>query len=508
LTRPFLTLGIAALTAIVITIGTIASAGEAQSTRHPDPGFAPESQTLFAPIVELAPPGPARAARAIAIMDRQLAFQRKLSFHPALGPSLQKVVDELPPRNSTLIRAAALYSKPEVPWVDKPDGTHQICVAGEPRGPDFFYTLMNPYRSPNQPAQFSGIFSLKPSAGSTSTNISSVAGKLSGEVMVDTYGIGGLVDVAAGILRELYGDLKPPWDTAPGAFNRHDKSALERFHRQMPHLAAKFDEYFKFDNVLDEFNSAAGPVVLLNIDAEVRQDGLKKYPKLYEFYRKIKPAVSEDSALSDAHGNCWMRTGFDHGHIRITLMVQNGQLTAFTPALKPSGDNVALDEIERGHYHTISSVQIRSLKMTFGLANMAFATDYTRDASGVTFANHMDAVPDLVAPPGIHKMMDLIAGEFLRVLATGNGGLKTELASRRLANGSYDFSAGFTGELNYSPTLEMLARVGDAFANAHDEEVRKEERAFGEELFDAFVADYDAARPAIRALDNLQAATR
>ena len=65
--------------------------------------------------------------------------------------------------------------------------------------------------------------------------------------MVDTYGIGGLVDVAAGILRETYGDLKPPWDSAPGAFNNHDKAALEGFHHQMPHLAAKYDEYFKFD---------------------------------------------------------------------------------------------------------------------------------------------------------------------------------------------------------------------------------------------------------------------
>lgn len=492
MTRLFLTLIVAALTAIVITIGANASAG----------GFAPETQTLFAPIVEIAPPGPARASRAITIMDRQLAFQRVLSFHPELGPSLQKVVDELPPRNSTLVRAAALYSKPEVPWSDKPDGTHQISVAGEPRNGDFLYTLAKDYHSPEEAAHFSGIFALKPSAGSTPANISSVGGTLAGELMVDTYGIGALVDVAAGILRELYGDLKPPWDSAPGAFNRHDKAALERFHRQMPHLAAKFDQYFKFDNVLDEFNSAAGPVVLLNMDLEVRADALKKYPKLNEFYRKLKPAVSEDSALTDAHGNYWMRTGFDRGHVRMTLMVQNGRLTPFSAAMKPAGEGIALDEIERGHYHTVSSVQIRSLKMTFGLANMAFATDYVRDANAVTFANRMDAVPELVAPPGIHKMMDLIAGEFLRVLATGNGGLKTELASRRLPGGEYDFSAGFTGELNYSPALELLARVGDAFANAHDEEVRKEERAFGEELFDAFVADYDDARPAIRALDS------
>ena len=503
-----LTVKIAALTAIIITICTIASAGELQATRRQVAGFAPASQTLFAPIVELAPPGPARAARAIAIMDRQLAFQRKLSFHPALGPSLQKVVAELPPRNSTLIRAAALYSKPEVPWARKPDGTHQISVEGEPRGADYFYTLVSEYRSPDEPACFSGVFGLKPAPGSTPANISSVNGTLAGELMVDTYGIGALVDVAAGILRELYGDLKPPWDTAPGAFNRHDKAALERFHRQMPHLAAKYDEYFKFDNVLDEFNSAAGSVVLLNIDAEVRPDALKKYPKLYDFYRKLKAAVSEDSALTDSHGNYWMRTGFDRGHIRMTLMVQNGRLTPFNAALKPAGDGIALDEIASGHYRTVSSVRINSMKLNFGLDDVSFATDYKRDATTVAFENRMDSIPQLIAPPGIHKVIDMIAGEFLRVMATGNGGMKTELASRRLENGTYDFAGGFNAELNYSPTLELLARVGDAIAAEHDEEVRKEERAFGEELFDAFVADYNDAQPAIRALDNLQAASR
>jgi hypothetical protein len=93
-------------------------------------------------------------------------------------------------------------------------------------------------------------------------------------------------------------------------------------------------------------------------------------------------------------------------------------------------------------------------------------------------------------------------------MATGNGGMKTELASRRLQNGMYNFIAGFTAQLNYSPTLELLARVGDAIAKEHDEQVRKEERAFGEEFFDAFVADYHDARPAISALDNLQETTR
>jgi len=140
--------------------------------------------------------------------------------------------------------------------------------------------------------------------------------------------------------------------------------------------------------------------------------------------------------------------------------------------------------------------------MNFGLANIGFATHYRRDADNVTFVNRMDAVPQLIAPPGVHQMMDLIAGDFLRVLATGNGGLNTRLTSRLLPNGTYDFAGGATAQLNYSPTLELLARIGDAVAQEHNDQVRAEERAFFEELFDAFVADYNDARPAIIALDS------
>ena len=163
---------------------------------------------------------------------------------------------------------------------------------------------------------------------------------------------------------------------------------------------------------------------------------------------------------------------------------------------------VALDEITRGGYRTLASGQVTSLAMNFGLANIGFTTDYRRDAGSCTFVNRMNAVPQLVAPPGVHQVMDLVAGDFLRVLATGDGGLNSKLSSRMLPNGVYDFAAGFTAELNYSPTLELLARIGDAIAKEHNDRVRAEERAFGEELFDAFVADYNEARPAILALDS------
>jgi len=468
----------------------------------PTSGFAPDDQTLFAPIVDLAPPGPARASRALAILDRQLEFQRKISFHPKLDPALQKVVEILPPRQSTMIRAAALYSQPAIPWRDEPDGTHRICVAGQPSGGDYLYTLSSEFRRPEEPGRFAGEFELKPGTGSIGSDISSVAGTLAGELMIDTYGIGALVDASADAIREIHGDLRPPWDSSPGAFNHHDRAALDRFHRQMPHLAAKFDRYFKFNNLLDEWNSPAGAVVLLNVDAEVRLDALKKYPLLYDFYREVVPAVTAKSAIMDSHGNFWMREAFDHGHIRFTMMIRAGMLTPFNAAMQPAGNGIALNEIARGSYRTRASVQITSLAMNFGLADIGFVTDYRRDSGSVTFANKMDGVPQLIAPPGVHQVMDLIAGDFLRGLATGNGGMNAKLSSRLLANGSYDFSGGVTAQLNYSPTLELLARIGDAIANRHNDRVRAEERAFGEELFDAFVADYNNARPAIVALDK------
>ncbi|MGB8681703.1 MAG: hypothetical protein WCD12_02360 [Candidatus Binatus sp.] len=508
--RPFRAFRIAIATsfaAIIITIcanATYAASSPAKPAAAPttsNAGFAPDSRTLFAPIVYLAPPGPARASRAIAILNRQLDFQRRISFHPKIGASLQEVIDLLPPRQSTMIRAAALYSKNDIPWRDKPDRTHQICVAGQPDDADYLYTLVRDWHSPEEPARFAGVFGLKPAGDSTPDNVSSVTGTLGGELMIDTYGLGALVDTMADTLREFHGDLKPPWDTAPGTFNHHDRAAMDRFHRQMPHLAAKFDHYFKFNNLLDEFNSPAGAIVLFNVDAEVRLDALKKYPLLYDFYRKVVPAVTAKSDILDSHGNYWFREGFDHGHIRVTLMIRNGLLTPFNAAMQPAGDSVALGELTHGSYRTLASAQITSLAMNFGLANMGFRTDYRREPGAVTFVNRMDAVPQLIAPPGVHQMMDLIAGDFLRVLATGNGGLNTTLTSRQLANGNYYFAGGATAQLDYSPTLELLARIGDAIAQEHNDQVRAQERAFFEELFDAFVADYNDARPAILALD-------
>ena len=509
----------ALLFAIVTTIGVCASAappapsGQVSTSNPPvkknaGPGFAPDDESPFTILLQLAPPGPNRASRAIAIFDRQLDFQRKISFHPDYGASLQAVIDQMPPRQSTLIRAAALYSKNEIPWSDTADATHMISVTGRPRAADYLYTLAPKYASPEVPQHFSGMFALRPAARSGDNSVGSVVGTLAGELMVDTYGLGQLADTAAAAMTQIHGDLKPPWDTEPGNFNHHDQAALARLRRQMPHLAAALERYLRFNNVVDEFQSPAGPVVVLNLDVEARLDALKKYPKLSEFYRKLIPTVTATSAVYDSSNNYLMRTEFKGGHIRVTLMNRGGLLTPFNGQMRPAGDGIALNEIEHYSYRTVAAGYVRSLAMNFGLSNISFVSDYKRDADGATLTNHMNTVPELVAPAGIHKVMDLIAGEFLRVLATGSGGMNSVLSSRRTASGAFKFAGAVTAEFDYSPTLELLARIGDAIAKEHDTQVRKEERALGEELFESFVADYNDARPALLALDGVQENTK
>jgi hypothetical protein len=471
---------------------------------NPAPGFAPDSETIFAPILELAPPGPGRAARAIAIFDRQLAFQRAISFHPELDDALTGVVEKMPPRESTLIRASALYSQTDIPWQQLKDGAHQISVAGAPRSAVYLYQLTNKYVSPQSPGHLAGQFTVTP-VPRPDAETSSVTGALGGELLMNTYPASAAVDLAAAALTQIHGNLKAPWDTAPGQFNDHDRAALARFHREMPALAAKLDHYLIFHNVLDEFDGPGGPIVLFNADVEVRMDALEAYPHLYAFYRKVAPVLVAESAIEDSAGNYWMRTRFARGRMHLTFMDRDGLLTAFDKNGRPAGASVALGGIERGSYRTKAAVRVYRLGMVFGLDNLGFTTDYRRDGDSIVAMSTMNAVPDLIAPPGIHKVIDLIAGEFLRVMAQGHGGLTSTFASRRTAEGLDRYALGFTGEFEYSPTLEFLARVGDAIADQHNETVRVEERKFGEELFDAFASDYNRARPRILALDAAKA---
>jgi hypothetical protein len=477
--------------------GAVTSPTAKEAKKPADYGFARADQNLFLPIILLAPPGPSRAARALAIFQRQLAFQRKISFHPELSPDLQQVLDLVPPRQSTLIRAVALYSQENIPWISLKDGTHEICVNGGPRTTDYYYALARSCSSPEEAERFSGVLAIKPAPGTENGDFSSVVGELGGELLMDTYGGGEFVDTLAGIIRETRGDLIAPWDFMPGQFNHHDRAALDRFKRDMPQFSARLEHYVDFRNVVDEFDPPSGPYVLFNMDATINETALKPFPHFYEFYRKVVPAVTASTAITDSHGNYWMRESFDQGHFRIIFMVRNGMLTPFNDLLAPAGDGVALDTIARGTYRTLASVHIRGLSLTFGLDNLSFITDYARDDQSMTLINRMDAIPELVAPVGIHQVIDLVAGEFMRTLAQGSGGLSTSISTRRLAADQIAFKGLFHGEYHYSPTLEFLARIGDSIAEKHNDVVRTEERRLAEDLFDAFVADYNTARPMI-----------
>jgi hypothetical protein len=459
---------------------------------------------MFAWVVQFAPPGPNRAARAIDAFSRQLAFQRKIAFHPQLSDDLQKVVDELPPRQSTLIRAAALYSRDDIAWSELPDRVRQISVSGQPKGTDYLYSLTHKYVTPQIPTHMAGAFTLKPVGKSSGGNVASVIGGLGGELVTNTFGAGEMIDALSGILRELHGGLRPPWDTVPGEFNQHDRALLTRLHQQMPAFSERLDHYLKIDNLIDEFDDQGAPVALFNLDAEVKPDALKPFPHLYRFYRKLAAALHARSAIIDEQGNYWMLAKFEGGHIHLTFMDRAGMLVPFNQNIRPAGPGVVMSRVTDGHYRTHSSVLIRRLGMNFGLDDLDFATNYRRTPQSVEIENRMEAVPDLVAPPVIHGMMLYIAGEFLRVMAQGDGGFRARFGSQRTPEGLYRYAVGFRGEFNYSPTLEFLAKVGDAIAEAHNMPVRLEERQVGQQLFDAFVTDYNNARPAIMALDTNQ----
>ena len=177
--------------------------------------------------------------------------------------------------------------------------------------------------------------------------------------------------------------------------------------------------------------------MLYNLDVEARPDALRRYPRLAHFYRTVVQAVTAQSAVLDADGNHWLRTGFERGHIRVTFMVRGGRLTPFNAALQPAGNGVALNTVEAGSYRTLAAVRVNSLGMTFGLTNIGITTTYRREPDAVVFQSRMSTVPELMAPPVIHQAIDLVAGTFLKVLATGHGGLGGHLRSRRLPAGMY-----------------------------------------------------------------------
>jgi hypothetical protein len=146
--------------------------------------------------------------------------------------------------------------------------------------------------------------------------------------------------------------------------------------------------------------------------------------------------------------------------------------------------------------------------MNFGLDNLNFTNYFTRNDSTVSFEARMDAVPVVIAPPGIQQGAEFVAGEFMRTMAQGSGGMHSEVASKAPGDGTIHFSSEVTAEFMYSPALEFFAKLGDSIADEHDAKVRQQERSLALEFLDAFVKDYNNARPGILALDNDPALTK
>ena len=469
--------------------------------KPPADGFAPAQTTLFAPLLELVPPGPRRAARAISLFDRQAGFYRRILFHPILSPDLRKVTDSMPPRAATLLLAASLYARNDIPWRHDLDGAHSIMVAGAPDGPNYLFALAPPEPQPIQASQFLSSFTLRPIADDATP--SSVLGELAAKLRLDGYDPHSYVDLPAAMLRECFGDLKAPWDIAPGEYNHHDRAALARLRRDMPTFYSRLQPYFQVSNVLDEFAPVGGvPLVLVNFDARIRPAAFNRFPHFAAFYSRIAPRVDVTIIADNPGDGEWARIRFDRGRLRIVFLDSSGMLRPFDASFSPGGPPLALAAVNHGSYRVTMRLHYTRLKLTFGLDDLTFITDYTRDRDGLRFVTRMPRPPVLVAPPVIKQMVRILAERFMAAMATGQGGTIITLASHAMGVDRIELSAQWRAELSYSPALKVLAAVADAIANAHNEAVRDDERRMGEELFEALLHDYNMAKPGLLALDG------
>jgi hypothetical protein len=471
------------------------------STLSGNCGYAPSQQTLFAPVLAFVPSGPRQGARAIDAINRTIPFVRRFFFRSEFNPELEHVIDQMPPWASALIRAGALYADSGIPWERAAGSVHEIAVTGRPDNGDFVFSIVPEYAQPIAPFNFAGIFAVTP-IEALSPNASdliphNVLGRLAADVSLENFGAAALMDVAAMSLRETHGDQEGPWDVRQGEFNSHDRGALARLRRGAPKLSERLAHYFEIRNFLDEFSTTEGLFVLVNIDARVRTEALKSYPDLSLFYNRWAPRVTIDSNIVDQWGNPWLFAGFDHGRIRLVFGLRDGLLVPLNAWSRPAGDAIDLSQIKRGHWRAVSTITLERFRAIFGLENIAFITTYQRTGNAFVLTSHMDSVPQLIAPPGIKQTIRFVTDEFLSRLAHGHGGMTVSLTSGRDAHGIFHIAVAFTGELHYSPTLAMLARIGDAIVEANDVKVRNDERRLTQEFLDALSADFNNARPEI-----------
>ncbi len=461
-------------------------------------GFAPPQQNLLAPLLRLAPAG--QAARALQTFDRIHALDRKLILHPLFSPQLQRIIDHLPEPELIPIEMPTLYTSSKIPWrTDSADGRY-LAVDGRPDGANYLYRLLQSPSKPQQPGQFGGLLTIRPARGPAGqTPASVIAGfnallYLSG-LMTPASGL----ESALGFQREIDGTMAPPWDEKPGVFNQHDQAFMARLQRDLPATAQRLNHYLNFYNILDEFSSPSGPWVLVNVEAEVREDALAPYPYLRTFWREVAGYLDVQTVVRDAQGRRWFVTGIHQGVITLAFILRNGMPAPMDAAMRPAGPSLDLGELRAGHCYLESTIAMERFGMRLGLSHIRFAIGFANRGGTIELISHMAGVPALIAPPLIHPLTILLAGQYLHTIAQGNGGegIATAFSASAGPQGGTMLSGSISAELLNAPTLELLARIASALAPDYGRQVREEQRRLAAEFFDAFDSDYRRAKPGL-----------
>ena len=421
-------------------------------------------------------------------------------LHPEFSPELTNLLDALPPAPVIPIEMGSLYADSAIPWIADPPDVHLLALSGHPMDDAYLYNLSNRPDRPNQPGDLEAVFSAAPHRHDNAPSASSLDASIKvllylSNRMTPRSGL----QTALEFGREIYGTMAPPWDQKPGVFNQHDTAALSRLRRDLPATSERLDHYLKIHNVLDEFADSSGPWVLFNLDAEVRDAALSPFPRLQAFWRELATGLDAQTVVRDGMGHRWMLSGFHYGHITLTFILRRGMIAPMDVNLKPDGPPIPIEQVKGGHWSVESSGSIRRFGMSFGLSKIRFLTTYRNSGGALRFDNRMDGVPILVAPPVIHRLSVLLAGQFLDTLARGSDG--------RGASASFSAVPGLRGgtmldmsvgaELRNAPALALFARMAAAFAPDYGEQARQEQRRLASEFFDAFESDYRRRRPAL-----------
>jgi hypothetical protein len=461
-------------------------------------GFAPPGQHLLAPLLRLAPAG--HASEAMQIFDRIHQLDRKLILHPALSPQLQALLDKLPPPEVISIEMPSLYNDADISWRSTGAGSRYLPFDAKPSGADYVYGLAGKPDPPIEPGLMEGTLTLIPQPQGAAPPVASVVSILKGLLYIsDSMTPERGIDTALAFGREIYGTLAPPWDERPGIFNQHDKAALARLKRDLPATAERLEHYFEIHNLLDEFSDGTGPWVLFNLDAEVRDAALAAFPKLQEFWRETAQHIDAQSIVRDGSGHRWLLAGLHHGHITLTFVLRDGRPAPMDPQGRPAGAPIRFEQIEAGHFYTENTIVAERFGMRFGMARIRAATTYRNRDGAISFEGHMTEVPQLIAPPIIHRVTMLLAGQFLETVARGNAGrglTQTFAAVPGPMSGTM-LTGSISAELRNAPALALLVRMAAAFAPDYGAEVRDEQRRLTAEFLDAFDSDYRRARPVL-----------